>query len=1354
MKGKLTYLSRLLIAGLLLFSMSAMGQTFTELWRADETANGGGWKHYYRGIAYGNDHLYVAGTLGSSVFTQTNQLVRVLDVYTGATLDTLDNTGVTPYGYGLRTVQVSDDGSILAANMTLDASAAHPVVIWRWKDELSKPDSFTCLKVTGRVDMFTVVGNVTKNAVIMAGVNGNSKVTRRIITDGVIGDETVINLVGLPSTGSITNVCPTGVTAHDNFWYNNTAITPILYSADGTTIIGQIPTALFEAAPSNNGTMKLFTFEGKNYLQVSDKGFSKLIDITGKQPQDLTVGDIVYSNPTSVNNIYQDVDYRIGNDGSLSLYSFSEVNYISAMVTEAAPIAKDLFMTGFAMVDSLTQVSYTYVDINGDEEGLSLYSWYLSDDNRGTNKTKVGTGNSYTYSYDDLNKYVSFDVLAVALTGLVSDSANLEMSPYFGPVTASAHKPSATDVALTGDAAVYSILTGAYTFNDVDGDLEGESIVKWWKADDAAGTNAVQIASDTNMYKVLPSDTAKFILFSVIPVSQSPNFSQGDSVAVATTEAVIFPAFAPVASNVKITGIEEVSRILTGAYAFSDLNLDKEGATELKWYRADNATAEKTVVVSDTNRYELVAADEGKIVFFGVKPVTELGEMGTEVFDTTGVIAPKPVEAAPVAQNVKLSGNAEVGVLLSGTYTYFDYTDDAQGATIIKWYVADDATAVNKTEITEAAGKKTYLVPEQYLGKYFVFEVTPVALTGGLLVGTPVSDTTMVAAVADANDGDFERVFIGAAKSSTLPYYMAASGSVERNFAVGQEHIYIASRNGGTRLYMLDKADGSYVGEMNTEGMNIGLFKISDVEVSTDGQILACPLQINASTEPFVIYKWENELAAPVKWIEYTADTTLRLGDKFTVAGDVSNDAVIYAVASAGYKVVRWVVTDGIVGTPAVINLQGTTSVGSTPAAYPFNVSAESNFIVDGRGFQAQIFDKDGMKAGALEGIGQSNNQSNSPNIFYYKGRTMVAFHQKNEFSKWNLIVQDITSIPHVTVGVTEILSDANQELGGVHVEVDNEFFHLYMLSANNGIARFKGLLELPTLQYSETSTDGNMLYAWFSKNMTDSVGYSTGWTVMVNDAEVAIDTLYGGAEENELAFELATAITEDQVVTINYDGSGTVVSFDGMPLGAFENAFSVVNIVGADVPTASNLSIVGNPYKDSTLVGNYTFTDLDGDLEGVSKYQWWYASNENGTDKLKVLGATKQSYKVEADYEGKYLAFEVTPISATGGEDYLVGESAMSTFIEVLIIDNINQDAMSAISIFPNPVINNLTITNASNLVAIEVIDYTGRLVMTQKTQGEDELSINLGSLQSGVYMVQLVNANNQTTVRKIIKE
>ena len=186
------------------------------------------------------------------------------------------------------------------------------------------------------VKLGAYAAHVTKNAVIMAGVNGNSKVTRRIITDGVIGDETVISLIGLPSTGSITNVCPTGVGATDKFWYNNTAISPILYNADGT-MVGQIPAALFTAGTT--GTMKNFTYNEKEYLQVADSGFSRLIDITGKLPQDLTINDVVFSNLASVNNIYQDVDYRIGEDGSLSLYSFSEVNYISAMVTEAAPIA-------------------------------------------------------------------------------------------------------------------------------------------------------------------------------------------------------------------------------------------------------------------------------------------------------------------------------------------------------------------------------------------------------------------------------------------------------------------------------------------------------------------------------------------------------------------------------------------------------------------------------------------------------------------------------------------------------------------------------------------------------------------------------------------------------------------------------------------------------------------------------------------------------------------------------------------------------------------------------------------------------------------------------------------------------
>jgi hypothetical protein len=569
---------------------------------------------------------------------------------------------------------------------------------------------------------------------------------------------------------------------------------------------------------------------------------------------------------------------------------------------------------------------------------------------------------------------------------------------------------------------------------------------------------------------------------------------------------------------------------------------------------------------------------------------------------------------------------------------------------------------------------------------------------------------------------------------------------------VGEDHIYVASRNGGTKLLIVDKENGALISEMNTEGMDAGLFKISDVEVSADGQILACPLVIDANADGFVIYKWTDELAAPTKFIEFTPSVTLRLGDKFTVVGDVSADAVIYAVASAGNVVVRWVVTGGIVDAGTEITLENVTSVGSTPAAAPFTNSADSDFIVDGRGFQAQIFDKDGAYVGALEEVGQSGNQSNSPSVFYYQGRTLAAFHQKNDAGQWNILVKDITGVPHITVGTSEILSTANQELGGVHVEVDENHFHLYMLSANKGIARFQGLLELPEYDYSETNEAGDAIKIWFSKNMMEVVDNAAGWTVLVNDAVVAVDTIIGSSETPEiLTLQLASAAAEGDAITVAYDGMGPVTAFDGMPLNAFE-AMTVVNLVGAAAPTASDVTVTGDMFVGSTLTGTYTYADANGDAEEGSTFQWYNASDAAGSDALKLLGETGTTYVIADELRDQYVAFEVTPVTATGGLNYLVGEPVMSDFVQVSTVGT-GLIKTGSVGVYPNPVATMLTVDNCGSYETIDVVDITGKVQQTVETSGASRIELNMEAYQKGVYFLKLIGAEGQTEVVRIVK-
>lgn len=82
--------------------------------------------------------------------------------------------------------------------------------------------------------------------------------------------------------------------------------------------------------------------------------------------------------------------------------------------------------------------------------------------------------------------------------------------------------------------------------------------------------------------------------------------------------------------------------------------------------------------------------------------------------------------------------------------------------------------------------------------------------------------------------------------------------------------------------------------------------------------------------------------------------------------------------------------------------------------------------------------------------------------------------------------------------------------------------------------------------------------------------------------------------------------------------------------------------------PVVSNLSISGNLVVGQTLTGQYTYYDANGDLQGASKYRWLYSSALSGPF-YAINGATAKTYTLISSDTGKYLKFEVTPVSATG---------------------------------------------------------------------------------------------------------
>ena len=690
-----------------------------------------------------------------------------------------------------------------------------------------------------------------------------------------------------------------------------------------------------------------------------------------------------------------------------------------------------------------------------------------------------------------------------------------------------------------------------------------------------------------------------------------------------------------------------------------------------------------------------------------------------------------------------------------GSYTYSDRTDDPEGASIYKWYAADDNTGTNKAEITAAAGKLSFVVTEDLIGKYLYFEVTPVATIGTLLEGDAVEDTSMTAVVTSSNDLALERLWLGSTKTGAAPPYINPSVTTERGMAVGQDHIYIASRYGDNKIVVVDKTDGSYLSELDMTGVTDGIYAINDVEVSDDGQILAAPL---VDGTDFWIYKWENELAAPVKWLEVTLPEQMRLGDKFSVTGDLSGSAIIMAAKNEGDKIVRWVVSGGVAGSAEIITLTGLTSMGTAPAVIPFSPSSDANMLIDGKGLAPRVFDKDGNQLGYIARIDDYANykiQSNSPNVFQYKGRTMAAFFQamRQEPLGARIIVADITSQPYQIIDTSEYISDNmpwDGYLGEVDVTVDNDYYYLYMLQAKNALGAYRGELQLPAFVSAITAYAGDMVYVKLDQSLTaiSSIDETT-WTITAGGTGITIDSIQ--TSNDTVWFDLATAIVEGEAVTVSYDGTGGIQSFNGMPLAAF-GPESVENIVGADVPVATNVSISGEPSPGSTLTGSYTFDDPDGDAEGTSTYQWWVADDDQGAGALKIIGELSTTYTVSSDLLGNFVAFQVTPVSATGGADYLVGEAVVSDWVQVRNV-GISNNNIQDVTLYPNPVHEMLTISNASTLKSVSIIDITGKVLFTKKVNGENMLTMPVSDLSSGFYYIRLKDNDDNFRTEKIVK-
>ncbi len=169
-------------------------------------------------------------------------------------------------------------------------------------------------------------------------------------------------------------------------------------------------------------------------------------------------------------------------------------------------------------------------------------------------------------------------------------------------------------------------------------------------------------------------------------------------------------------------------------------------------------------------------------------------------------------------------------------------------------------------------------------------------------------------------------------------------------------------------------------------------------------------------------------------------------------------------------------------------------------------------------------------------------------------------------------------------------------------------------------------------------------------------------------------------------------------------------------------------------------------------LTFDFATASMDGqEVDGITVEVGTVTSNANTdsfvsiSDPIATTIAT-QSFEVPVTITGdvKYFAIKVATITPHSAA--LVDNLVLTPNLAVNDIDAIK------VSVYPNPVVNELNITAKEAIKEVKIFSMTGQLVQSGKFNAHTA-SLNTSSLKAGVYVAQIVTAKGTQTIKMIKK-
>jgi len=302
----------------------------------------------------------------------------------------------------------------------------------------------------------------------------------------------------------------------------------------------------------------------------------------------------------------------------------------------------------------------------------------------------------------------------------------------------------------------------------------------------------------------------------------------------------------------------------------------------------------------------------------------------------------------------------------------------------------------------------------------------------------------------------------------------------------------------------------------------------------------------------------------------------------------------------------------------------------------------------------------------------------------------------------------------------------------------------------------------------------GTTVYFRFiaTDNIGDVTTYNGSYTVAVDPTVLTISQIQGQVAASPYANVIVT--TEGVVTALLPGTSQGYFIQDGA--GAWNGVFVYDNV---------NLPALGDRIQITALVSEYY--ELT-ELKTVTAYSVLSTGNAlptpvevttlavNDEQYESVLVKISQAECMNDDYgfgmwqvdDGSGVTlihnnanFTFTPVLGTkydviGALNYTFSEWKIELRMTSDVVESvsIDENQLSSLNTYPNPVTSSLTISLNDNIESVELYNLIGAQVYSARNVAATTLNVDMSSLQSGVYLVKVTDRTGQMKTKRIVKQ